>query len=104
MSGDIDVPTLRAQEPQIGYRGLGTRQDHEIGVPRHRATLADEDERHGRLGGERVEAATRRWALLPPQGLLELINRYESEAKPDPKQCAGLRAHLERMAIKSSSS
>lgn len=50
------------------------------------------------LGGERVETATQRWALLPPQGLLELIDRYEREAKPDPKLCAGLRAHLDRMS------
>lgn len=49
------------------------------------------------LGGPRVEAATQRWALLPPQGLLELITRYEREFKPDPSECAGLRAHLERM-------
>jgi hypothetical protein len=49
------------------------------------------------LGGPAVETATLRWALLPPQGLLELIDRYEREARPDPQQCAGLRAHLERM-------
>ncbi|MFO7567648.1 MAG: hypothetical protein R6X02_33705 [Enhygromyxa sp.] len=52
------------------------------------------------LGGPAVEAATTRWALLPPQGLLELIDRYEAEARPDPQQCAGLRAHLERMSLR----
>jgi hypothetical protein len=50
------------------------------------------------LGGPAVEQATRRWALLSPQALLELIDRYEREAQPDPQQCAGLRAHLEKMA------
>jgi hypothetical protein len=50
------------------------------------------------LGGPEVEAATKRWALLPPQELLELIDRYETEAQPDLQQCAGLRAHLEQMA------
>jgi hypothetical protein len=54
------------------------------------------------LGGPRVELATRRWALLPPQGLLEEIDRYERTGA-DPKQCAGLRAHLERLAILASS-
>lgn len=50
------------------------------------------------LGGPRVELATSRWALLPPQGLLEEIDRYErTGAKPD--ECAGLRLHLERLAI-----
>jgi hypothetical protein len=55
------------------------------------------------LGGAEVEAATTRWALLPPQGLLEEIARYEREVEADPKQCAGLRAHLERMALVSAS-
>jgi hypothetical protein len=55
------------------------------------------------LGGPAVEAATQRWALLPPQALLELIDRYEREAQPDPQQCAGLRAHLERMNLRGSS-
>ena len=50
------------------------------------------------LGGPAVEQATRRWALLSPQALLELIDRYEREAQPDPQQCAGLRTHLERMS------
>jgi hypothetical protein len=54
------------------------------------------------LGGPRVELATRRWALLPPQGLLEEIDRYERTGA-DPDQCAGLRAHLERLAILASS-
>jgi hypothetical protein len=49
------------------------------------------------LGGAPVEAATQRWALLPPQGLLELITRYERELAADPSECAGLRSHLERM-------
>ena len=54
------------------------------------------------LGGPRVEIATRRWALLPPQGLLEEIDQYEkSGANPD--ECAGLRAHLERLSIVSGS-
>jgi hypothetical protein len=52
------------------------------------------------LGGPAVETATTRWALLPPQSLLELIDRYEAEAKPDPQQCANLRAHLERMSLR----
>ena len=50
------------------------------------------------LGGPAVELATRRWALLPPQALLEEIDRYE-QAGADPEQCAGLRSHLERLAI-----
>jgi hypothetical protein len=50
------------------------------------------------LGGPRVELATRRWALLPPQGLLEELDRYErTGANPD--ECTGLRLHLERLAI-----
>jgi hypothetical protein len=52
------------------------------------------------LGGPAVEAASSRWALLPPLGLLDLIDRYEAEAKPDPQQCAGLRVHLERMNLR----
>ena len=52
------------------------------------------------LGGPAVEQATQRWALLPPQALLELIDRYERETKADPQQCAGLRAHLDRMALR----
>ncbi|PRP92894.1 hypothetical protein ENSA5_46610 [Enhygromyxa salina] len=55
------------------------------------------------LGGAPVEAATRRWALLPPQGLLKEIERYEGQAEARADECAGLRAHLERMAIRSSS-
>lgn len=62
----------------------------------HTATHAVE------LGGPRVEIATRRWALLPPQALLEEIDRYEKTGV-DPKQCAGLRSHLDRLAILSSS-
>jgi hypothetical protein len=54
------------------------------------------------LGGSRVELATRRWALLPPQGLLEEIDRYERTGA-NPQECAGLRLHLERLAIISSS-
>jgi hypothetical protein len=50
------------------------------------------------LGGPEVEVASKRWAFSPPHELLELIDRYEVEAQPDPQQCAGLRAHLERMA------
>jgi hypothetical protein len=50
------------------------------------------------LGGPRVELATRRWALLPPQGLLEELERYERTGA-DPDECAGLRLHLERLAI-----
>jgi hypothetical protein len=50
------------------------------------------------LGGPQVEIATRRWALQPPQGLLEEIDRYEKTGA-DPQQCAGLRSHLERLAI-----
>ena len=52
------------------------------------------------LGGAPVEQATLRWALLPPQGLLALIDRYEreAEAEADPAQCAGLRAHLDRLS------
>lgn len=55
------------------------------------------------LGGAPVEAATQRWALLPPQGLLEEIERYEHGAGVNAENCAGLRAHLEHMAILSSS-
>lgn len=50
------------------------------------------------LGGPRVELATQRWALLPPQALLEEIDRYERTGA-DPGECAGLRLHLERLAI-----
>ena len=50
------------------------------------------------LGGQPVEQATQKWALLPPQGLLELVERYERDAKPDPAECAGLREHLETMS------
>jgi hypothetical protein len=50
------------------------------------------------LGGPPVELATRRWALLPPQALLEEIDHYERSGA-DPNQCAGLRAHLERLTI-----
>lgn len=54
------------------------------------------------LGGPRVELATHRWALLPPQGLLDEIERYErTGANPD--ECVGLRSHLERLAILSGS-
>ena len=40
-------------------------------------------------------------AHLPgaPAGLLEEIDRYERETGAEPEQCAGLRAHLERMAL-----
>ena len=54
------------------------------------------------LGGERVEAATQRWAVSPPQGLLELIDRYEAETSANPDRCAGLRAHLQRMSARAS--
>jgi hypothetical protein len=50
------------------------------------------------LGGPQVELATHRWALLPPQGLLEEIERYERTGA-NPVQCDGLRSHLERLAI-----
>jgi hypothetical protein len=54
------------------------------------------------LGGPRVELASRRWALLPPQGLLEEIAIYErTGASSD--ECMGLRSHLERLAIISGS-
>lgn len=62
----------------------------------HTATHAVE------LGGPQVELATRRWALLPPQGLLEEISRYERTGV-NPDECAGLRLHLERLAIISGS-
>ncbi|PRQ09565.1 hypothetical protein [Enhygromyxa salina] len=55
------------------------------------------------LGGAPVEAATRRWALLPPQALLEEIQQYTAGSEAGPDECAGLRAHLERMAIQSGS-
>jgi hypothetical protein len=54
------------------------------------------------LGGAPVEQATQRWSLLPPQGLLELVDRYERDTKADPAQCAGFRAHLERLSIQHS--
>jgi hypothetical protein len=54
------------------------------------------------LGGPSVELATRRWALLPPQGLLEEIDRYERTGVSS-NECAGLRLHLERLAILSGS-
>ncbi len=50
------------------------------------------------LGGPAVELATRRWALLPPQALLEEIDRYE-QTGADPERCASLRSHLERLTI-----
>ncbi|KIG13624.1 hypothetical protein DB30_07832 [Enhygromyxa salina] len=55
------------------------------------------------LGGAPVEAATRRWALLPPQALLEEVQRYAASSQAGPDACAGLRAHLERMAMQSAS-
>lgn len=54
------------------------------------------------LGGPRVELATRRWALLPPQELLEEIARHE-QTGANPDECSGLRLHLERLAILSGS-
>lgn len=55
------------------------------------------------LGGAPVEAATQRWALLPPQALLEQVQRYAATPEAGPDVCAGLRSHLERMAILSGS-
>lgn len=54
------------------------------------------------LGGEPVEQATLRWALLPPEGLLELIDRYEHDTEADPAGCQPFRAHLERVAERDS--
>jgi hypothetical protein len=54
------------------------------------------------LGGEPVEQASLRWALLPPEGLLELIDRYERDTEADPAGCQPLRTHLERAAERDS--
>jgi hypothetical protein len=55
------------------------------------------------LGGAPVEAATLRWALLPPQALLEEVEQYVATFEASPDACAGLRAQLERMAMLSGS-
>jgi hypothetical protein len=55
------------------------------------------------LGGAPVEAATQRWALLPPRALLEEVQHYAATSEAGPDACAGLRAHLERLAMLSGS-
>ena len=72
------------------------------GAPQQR--LLSSSTKHAiELGGERVELASRRWALTPAHELLVVLDRYERETQADPKACAGLRAHLERMSLRSAS-
>ena len=52
------------------------------------------------LGGPAVEAATRRWALLSPQAMLEELDAYALARGSEAVDCSGLRAHLERMAMR----
>lgn len=95
-------PSADQPEPEhylIRHACRGFEQAIAEGTPQNR--LLSTSAKHAiALGGPAVEKATQRWALLPPQALLELIERYEREAEPDPQQCAGLRAHLERMAVR----
>lgn len=98
------VATEVATEPEhhlIRYACQGFDAAVAEGTPENRL-LATSAKHAIALGGDPVEAATQRWALLPPQALRELIDRYEREARPDPKQCAGLRAHLDRMSLRNS--
>ncbi len=91
-----------AAEPEhrlIRYACQGFDAAVAEGAP-HDRLLASSARHAVALGGEQVERATQRWALLPPQGLLELIDRYERDAGVDPRECAGLRAHLDRMAMR----
>lgn len=98
------TPKVDAPEPEhhlIRHACRGFDAAIEEGTPEGR--LLSTSAKHAiELGGPAVEKATQRWALLPPQALLELIDRYEREAQPDPQQCAGLRAQLERMAQRAS--
>jgi len=93
------APTVEQPEPEHhlirhACRGFDTALAE--GTPTNQ--LLSASARHAiELGGPAVERATTRWALLPPQAVLELIDRYEQDAHPDPQQCASLRAHLDRM-------
>jgi hypothetical protein len=102
VSADQRLPTVDQPEPEHHLIRHACRGfDHAVanGTPDGRMLAASA--RHAiELGGPAVEAASSRWALLPPQGLIDLIDRYQAEAKPDPQQCAGLRAHLERMNLR----
>ena len=97
------VPTADQPEPEhhlIRHACQGFDAAVAEGTPDGRLLAASAKHAIER-GGPAVEKATQRWALLPPQRLLEVIDRYEREVQPDPQQCAGLRAHLERMSQRS---
>lgn len=100
VSADARVPSPDQPEPEhhlIRHTCAGFELALAEGTPDGRL-LAAAAKHAIALGGEAVERATQRWALLPPQTLLELIDRYQREAKPDPQECASLRTHLDRMA------
>jgi hypothetical protein len=103
VKGSELAPSPEQPEPQhflIRHACRGFDQALAEGTPDGRLLAASA--KHAiELGGPAVEQATQRWALLPPSALLELIDRYEREAQPDPQQCAGLRAHLDRMNSRS---
>lgn len=97
-----DAPSDFADtEHLIRYACAGFEDAVAADAPRDR--LLSHTAKHAvELGGAPVELASQRWALTPPQGLLEEIDAYE-RAGGDPKDCAGLRAHLERLASISAS-
>lgn len=69
----------------------------EAGAPPNR--LLSHTARHAvELGGSAVEEATRTWALLPPQAMLEELDAYGLALGDEAADCSGLRAHLEHMA------
>src|SRR3546814_17251690 len=55
MGGDVDVPTLRAQELQIGNGRFSAGQDYERSAGRDRLSWGNHGEPHGWLLRQRVE-------------------------------------------------
>jgi hypothetical protein len=93
---EADTPSEPEDHP-IRYACAGFEAAVAADAPQDR--LLSHTAKHAtELGGDVVEQATRRWALLPPQGLLEEIDAYERSGA-DPRECAGLRAHLDRLAM-----
>src|SRR3546814_3132765 len=56
MGGDVDVPTLRAQELQIGNGRFSAGQDYERSAGRDRLSWGNHGEPHGWLLRQRVRS------------------------------------------------
>lgn len=55
MGVDVDIPTLRLQEQQVGKRRLAARQENQIRIAGQRFPRRNDDDGHVGFGGQRIE-------------------------------------------------